>query len=120
MRAAQAAAQKKMAAEIDLLNKEVQAASEKASAEAAASGTLLHVTLPATVSTCVDTVVLFKKDCCLKKEKSSLHGLRQFPALESVILALIISSINATLVGHNAGESSALWPRRESMSLSLC
>jgi hypothetical protein len=85
MRAAQAAAQKKMAAEIDALNKEVQAASEKASAEAAANGTLLHVTLPAPVST-----------CCSKKKKSSVHSFGQFPALESVILALInASSINA-------------------------
>lgn len=38
LRAAQSAAQKKMAAEIDALNKEVQAARENASAEAAAHG----------------------------------------------------------------------------------
>jgi hypothetical protein len=41
-----------MTAEIDALNKEEQVASEKASAEAASSGRLLHVTLPAVVSTC--------------------------------------------------------------------
>ena len=39
LRAAQSAAQKKMAGEIDALNKEVQAATEKASAEAASHGT---------------------------------------------------------------------------------